>query len=212
MKRFFALMTVALSFAFVAAASDVPRYQVFLGYEFARFNPDSLLNLYPSFNTNGGSGQFVYNFAGGFGIAFDAGATTKGVLQGLNIDTTVAHALAGPRYTFKSGRWMPYAEVLFGGAFATSSSQITVPAGVVTPAVTGISDITPVTARLVTSNTGFALMAGGGLDIKLSKHIAFRPFSADYFLARMPSNLSGNDQNKNNWRATAGVTFLWGKQ
>ena len=215
MKRFLAVITVALSCALIAAAEDVPRFQTFLGYEFTRFNPDSTLNLYPSFNANGGSGQFIYNFRGGIGVAFDAGAVAKGELQGYNIDTTVAHVMAGPRYTHRFGRWMPYAEVLFGGTFASASAPITVPAGTFAAPLpfTAVNPITnPISTRINVSNNGFGMMAGGGLDIKLAKHIALRAFSFDYYLARLPNMLTGNDQNKNNWRATGGVTFMWGKQ
>ena len=54
------------------------------------------------------------------------------------------------------------------------------------------------------------MMAGGGLDIKLSKHIAFRPIGADYYLTRVPSFLTGNTTNRNNFRYSAGINFLFG--
>ena len=60
------------------------------------------------------------------------------------------------------------------------------------------------------SNTGFAMMAGGGLDIKVSKHIAFRPIGADYYLTRIPSLLTGDTSNRNNFRYSAGINFLIG--
>lgn len=54
------------------------------------------------------------------------------------------------------------------------------------------------------------MFAGGGLDIKLSKHIGFRPIGADYFLTRSSTLFTGNDTNRNNFRYTAGITFMWG--
>ena len=47
-------------------------------------------------------------------------------------------------------------------------------------------------------------------DIKFSKHMAFRPFGFDYYLTRVPSLVSGDDHNRNNWRYTAGVNFMFG--
>jgi hypothetical protein len=56
------------------------------------------------------------------------------------------------------------------------------------------------------------MLVGGGLDIKIFKRMAFRPFGLDYFLARLPSVVTGNDTNHNNLRYTAGVSFLFGKK
>ena len=43
----------------------------------------------------------------------------------------------------------------------------------------------PVTARLNTSQTKFAMTAGGGLDIKVSQHMSFRPIGVDYYLTKL---------------------------
>ena len=98
--------------------------EAFLGYQFTRFNPNS--GFVPSLNANGGSGQFVYNFYKWAGLAFDAGAVTKGVLNGRDIDTTVVHFVAGPRFAFHNhSRFTPFGEVLFGGSYATTSTRST---------------------------------------------------------------------------------------
>jgi hypothetical protein len=55
------------------------------------------------------------------------------------------------------------------------------------------------------------MLVGGGLDYKLSRHIAFRPLEAEYYLTRVPSILSnGNTTNRNNFRYAGGVNFLFG--
>ena len=51
--------------------------------------------------------------------------------------------------------------------------------------------------------------AGGGVDIKLSKHMAFRPIEFDYYLTRFSNPELGNN-NQNNWRYSGGVNFLFG--
>jgi hypothetical protein len=54
------------------------------------------------------------------------------------------------------------------------------------------------------------MLIGGGLDIKVSKHIALRPIGADYYYTRLPSFITGNDTNKDHFRYSAGVNFLFG--
>jgi len=144
----------------VASATDVGRFETFLGYNFVRFNPNS--DFIPSFNAHGGGGQFVYNFNDWIGGVFDLGAVNSGTLNGF------------------------------------------------IPPVFTANPNNPVSARLQASNTGFAMMAGGGLDIRLSKHVAVRPVGADYYLTRVSSLLTGGTTNRNNFRYSAGINFLFG--
>jgi hypothetical protein len=197
-------------FALVAAATDFPKTEAFLGYNFVRFNPNS--GFVPSFNANGGGGQFVYNVDKWIGGVFDMGAVTKGTLQGFNINTTVLNFVAGPRVTYHNhSRFTPFAQVLFGGAYSTASARVSLlPDGTVIPPGIIVPPDLPITARLNASHTGFAMFAGGGLDIKVNKHIAFRPIGADYYLTRLPSLVTGNTTNRNNFRYSAGVNFLFG--
>jgi hypothetical protein len=214
MRKRFAVIGAVPLFALVAAAADTPRAETFLGYNFVRFNPDS--GFVPSFNANGGSGQFVYNVNKWIGGVIDLGAVNKGTLNGRNFDTTVVNFVAGPRVTFhNSSRFQPFGQVLFGGAYATTSTQISLLAagGAILPPGFIVNPNLPITARLNASHTGFAMMAGGGLDIKINKHVAFRPIGADYYLTRLPAGLmGGNITNRNNFRYSAGVNFLFGAQ
>ena len=83
----------------------------------------------------------------------------------------------------------------------------------------------PFQARITGSNSGFALLAGGGLDIRISKHVSFRPVEVDYYLTRashleaelanIANNtpvVTGGNSNRNNFRYAAGVNFLFGKR
>jgi hypothetical protein len=210
MKKIFTVLAVSLSFAFVAGAADNPKMEAFLGYSFVRFNPDSA--FIPSFNANGGNGQFVYNFWKGLGAAVDAGAVNKGTLNGFNVDTTVIDFVAGPRYTIHRGRVAPFVQALFGGSHATTSAQF-----ISFPILNAIAGIPvpgnlPVTSRVSASHTGFAMLAGGGVDIKFGKHMAFRPAEFDYYLTRIPSFIISEERNRNNWRYSAGVNFLFGER
>src|SRR5262245_2849262 len=210
MKRILAVMAAVPLSALVASATDVPMAETFLGYNFVRFNPNS--DFIPSFNANGGGGQFAYNFNKWVSGVFDMGAVTKGTLGGFSIDSTVVNFVAGPRVYFRNNsRFTPFGHVLFGGAYSTASARIPLPEGIIPPGLI-VDDRQPLSARLNASHTGFAMMAGGGLDIKLSKHIAFRPLGADYYLTRLPSIVTGGISNRNNFRYSAGVNFLFGKQ
>jgi hypothetical protein len=208
MRKIIAVIAAVPLFALVASATDVPTYETFLGYNFVRFNPNS--DFIPSFNANGGGGQFVYNVSKWIGGVVDIGAVTKGTLNGFSVDTTVVNFVAGPRFTYHNhSRFIPYGQVLFGGAYATTSAPIGLTGAPILPPFLGLAPGV-LSARITASHTGFAMFAGGGLDIKLNKHIAFRPVGADYYLTRIPSFISGNTTNRNNFRYSAGVNFLFG--
>ena len=211
MRKIITVIAAVPLFALAAAATEFPKTEAFLGYNFVRFNPNS--GFFPSFNANGGGGQVVYNVNKWIGGVFDMGAVTKGTLGGFNIDSTVLNFVAGPRFTYRNHtRFTPFGQVLFGGAYSTASARVSLlPLGgeVIPPGIVVPPDV-PITARLNASHTGFAMFAGGGLDIKVSKHIAFRPIGADYYLTRLPSLLTGNITNRNNFRYSAGVNFLLG--
>jgi hypothetical protein len=206
-KSLITIGTVLLS-SCVASAEDVPQMEAFLGYNYVRFNPNS--RFFPSFNANGGGGQFVYNFNRWIGGVGDIGAVTAGSVGGLGIDSTVVNFVAGPRFTYHNeSRFQPFGQVLFGVAYSTASLPVTaaiIPGGIILPPGS------VVTARLHASNTGFAMFAGGGLDIKLGEHISVRPIGADYYLTRLPSLLTGDTTNRNNFRYSAGISFLFGPQ
>jgi hypothetical protein len=214
MQKIFVITGAALLCAMTAGATDYAQYEVFAGYNWVRFNPNS--PFVPSFNANGGNGQFVYNFNRWFGGEFDGGAVTKGTLNHFNVDTTVVNFVAGPRVTFgHQGRFRPFVHVLFGGAYNTASAQFStnIPVNPIFPPGFTPNPNAPITTRLVASNTNFAMMAGGGLDWKWTKHVYFRPIGADYYLTRVPNNIWGNGSttNRNNFRYSAGINFVWGE-
>jgi hypothetical protein len=227
-KSLFVIGAVLLS-ALVASADEFGKYEAFLGYDWVKFNPSSSCStttstcisrgFLPSFNANGGNGQFVYNFKKGFGVAFDFGAVTKGELNHQAIDATVFNFVVGPRYTFRfhEGRFRPFVQALFGGAYSAASTRLEILGGnVVTPHIfpppTVVNPDLPFSTRFVTSRTGSAILLGGGLDIKMNKHVTFRPIGADYYMTRLPSLLTGNQHNASNFRYSVGVNFLFGEE
>ena len=148
MKNCNLLIATALLTASVAAATDFPAAEAFLGYNWVRFSPDTNIPNFslPSFNLNGGNAQLVYNFRPSVGLVLDIGAVHAGGVfsignnVGVNqpgVDHTLVNFVLGPRYTFtRHSRWMPFAQALFGGARASSSTSVTVlPGGIIWPPV-----------------------------------------------------------------------------
>jgi opacity protein-like surface antigen len=204
----------SLCFAFIAGATDSPKTEAYLGYNFVRLSGDR--GLIPSRDANGGIGQFVWNFGGGFGVAFEAGAVTNRTIILNRISATVTHFVVGPRYKFRqNARLQPFVQALFGGSYATASTQIpSVPA--VNPLV-AINPLIPATGkavstRLVASRRSFAMLAGGGLDFQVSRHMQVRPFEFDYFSVQPETLIEGQSRSRNNWRYSAGVNFTFGAQ
>lgn len=208
MRNMILMIAAVLASTLVAAAEDVPQMETFLGYNYVRFNPNS--TLLPSFNANGGGGQFVYNFNQWIGGVGDIGAVTAGSVGRFNVDSTAVNFVAGPRFTYHNdSRFQPFAQVLLGGVYSTASVPVAtalLPGGIIPPSGFAVS------ARLHAANTGFAMFVGGGLDIKLSEHFAIRPIGADYYLTRLPDLVTGDTTNRNNFRYSAGVSFLFGAQ
>jgi opacity protein-like surface antigen len=210
MKVHVMALVAFLAFAMMATASDVPRFETYFGWDWIQFNPDRA--PVSSFTANGGSAQFVYNFAKGFGVTFDAGAVSRDTLSGI-LSNRQTHFLVGPRYGFYNhSRFTPFGQILFGGSNGSVSLDVTDINQVPTVLPTANPIILPdnVSVRLQASRTAFAMMVGGGLDIRLTKHVTYRLFDTDYYLTRPASLITGQDVNKNNFRVTTGVNFTWG--
>ena len=72
--------------------------------------------------------------------------------------------LAGPRFTSRSyDRVTPFCHVMFGLTRLTAGSQ---------------------------SINGFALQAGGGVDVKVTKNVAIRALEADYMMTRISGEIN----------------------
>jgi hypothetical protein len=210
MRKISVLIGVVLLFATAAAATDFSKMEVYAGYTFARINPHT--NFIPSFNANGGTAQVVYNVNRWFGAVGDFGAVNKGDIGGVQ-DTTLVNFLAGPRVSMRHARWRVYGQVLWGGVYAASSVRVTGFPVANQPALPVFIDPnSPLSVRVSSNQTAFAMIAGGGVEVKLSKRIWFRPFEVDYFLTRLQNHVTGLDHNQNNVRATGGFNFTFGEK
>jgi len=233
MRKVVTASAVMLMSSFVASATDYGKFETFLGYTYTRFQTNNLfvgepfdLNV-PNFNAHGGSAQFAYNFNRWFSAVVDAGAVTNtgsvgnfnnsilfpALSRGGGFNGILANYLLGPRVSFKKGsRFVPYVQVLFGGA--TSWQSLPVPdVALVVPAIVGGGVIIPNGAniRFNRETSGFAMTAGGGLDIKINKHVYFRPIQAEYFLTQLSPIGAFGTTNRNNFRYSIGVNFSYGE-
>jgi hypothetical protein len=224
MTKSITIIAAGLLSAFVAGATDIPKYEAFLGFTYVRanqFNQNTGLGqTIGGFDMNGGSAQFIYNFNKSFSGVADIGAVTKQNVGIINADNTTTFYLFGPRVSYRNhSRFTPYAQILFGGATRAVSRQLDVLTGsnipvfpVVTPPNLFPGANTEITAQVSATQTAFAMAVGGGLDWKLGKHFSFRPVSVDYVLTRFPSLSPRNNQNQNSIRASAGIIFTFGAQ
>jgi hypothetical protein len=119
----------------------------------------------------------------------------------------------------RSKRIRPYVQVLFGGVVAATSTQINAfvdpSQPIVLPGVNSVpvtNVLNAVSARVGAQQTAFAMTAGGGLDIKINKHLSFRPIGLDYYLTRLQNLRTAGDNNQNNLRYTTGFNFTFGAQ
>uniref|UniRef100_Q021N2 Outer membrane protein beta-barrel domain-containing protein n=1 Tax=Solibacter usitatus (strain Ellin6076) TaxID=234267 RepID=Q021N2_SOLUE len=210
MKKRLVLLAVVLMFAMTAAAQDTPKMETFLGYTYVRATPATNA---PRFSANGGGGQFVYNLNMYLGAVADLGAVHNGDLGGRQIDTTTANFLFGPRLSMRFRTMRPYFQVLFGGVYMASSTQVTALVDPSLPIVLpGVTPGAAITARVSAGQTAFAMTAGGGLDLRINKHVSFRPIGLDYYMTRLQNLRTLGDNTQNNLRYTAGFNFTFGAQ
>jgi hypothetical protein len=184
----FAVGTLMLS-AVAASAQETttPKVEVGLNYSWLHVNS---ANYDYQRTGNGGSGYFEYNFNRTVGLVADFGgyANTR---TGIN-DKALTY-LFGPRFNMRHfERWTPYAQFLFGAAYAWSG-----PSG------------------FQQNQNAFATAAGGGLDYNFSRHISIKPIQVEYVMTQFDSaNLGGSTKgfggHQNDLRYSAGVVFKFG--
>jgi opacity protein-like surface antigen len=194
MKNAFALALLLPLFSAahpVQAQVQAARLEAYGGYYYVRFNVNANVPGFPSsatYNGNGGGGQLEYNANNWLGVVGDlagygATATTNGALVG-----GAFTYLFGPRVNFRhhgfSDKVTPFAQTLVGGIWTTK----------------GIGQSA--------SENSFAMTAGGGIDVKVSRHVSVRPVQAEYFMTKIPDGLNNRQDNL---RLGAGVVVRLAK-
>jgi outer membrane protein OmpA-like peptidoglycan-associated protein len=168
----------------------VPRYELAIVYEYINFMPG---DPFSNFNNHGAAGSFAVNANRWLGLTLEVGGTTFRrnlfPLTGSNtgVEGVQNTFLGGPRLNLrKFDRFVPFVEFLVGAAHAD----------------------------VETNGTGgqysFALAAGGGIDIVLWKHVAWRFAQFDYLMTNFSGPALGADARQNNFRAASGIVVRFG--
>jgi len=85
-------------------------------------------------------------------------------------------------------RWSPFGQGLFG-------------------VVHGFDSYFPGKSSPTTYATSFVLAAGLGLDVRLQKHLLFRPIQAEYHYMQLPNNAISPANQQHDIRLSAGIVF-----
>jgi hypothetical protein len=227
--RIVVLVGLALLIGRTAFAQEYDKMELSGNYSYASGNPSNALH---NFALNGGGGAFVYNFNRFFGIKWDMqgyGASTSTFSDVTVVNplitggTTVIPSISasGNLFTYMGGvqlrlpthTFKPFGEVLIGGAHTNLYRNLNTAIGICQPvAGTTCTGTTTVVNVSGVSNNSFAVAVGGGFDIRLSKHFAFRPFQMDYLSSSFKDSLViGGHDHQNNWRYLAGINFTFGE-
>ncbi|SEB49353.1 OmpA family protein [Terriglobus roseus] len=182
---------------------DYPKSELFVGYSYLRAVP-TLADGNRLVTLNGGSTSLAYNFTRHFGLVtdFSGYADSELRLSGPGaIPTRIADSsgsvysmLFGPRFSFRAKHFTPFVQVLGGGAYAT--------------AVT-LKNCTTACTPLPEQGS-FAMTAGGGLDVNVSRHLAIRAVQAEYLMTRFANTTTAVRSTQNDMRLSAGLVFRFG--
>lgn len=193
-----AMIAVLCLFANLAAAQEpAPKWEFYGGYSF--FYPDSNIHgqrpgaLFPlvsqlESNPRGAGASLTYNFDRWFGLTLDTsthwGSGESTFARRID-DTAFSNLSFGPKITFRHEHVSPFLEVLVGDHRLMPD---------------GFHDIDKL-----------GVMLGGGLDISLSRHIAWRLIRADFVMSNYrygPPGISSTEIR--GFRAQTGLNFTWG--
>jgi outer membrane protein OmpA-like peptidoglycan-associated protein len=163
----------------------VPRYEIAGMFDYVNFNPGG---GFQSFSNYGGSGSFTWNPSRWIGLTEELGGLSyERNVNGASVDGGITTFLLGPRLNLrKFDYFIPFAEFLLGGAH-------------VGPPMTGAD-----------SQSAFAIAAGGGVDIALTRSIAWRFAEIDYLMTNFSGPSVGGNARQDNLRLGTGVVFRFG--
>ncbi len=152
-----------------------------------------------SFWLQGGAIELHHRFYRGLGVV---ASVTGGHVAGDGVTIAPLNtvtAVFGPRYTISTdkGRLAFFGQGLIGEVDGFRSSF---------PSGSGSTAIP--TNGVIGSANGFALQVGGGLDLRLGHHFAFRPIQASWLRTQLPN---GNSNKQDTMQLGAGLVFRLGR-
>jgi outer membrane protein OmpA-like peptidoglycan-associated protein/opacity protein-like surface antigen len=185
--------------------ADTPKIELFLGYSNLLATPMSLSNRID--DLQGGDTNIAFNFNRYLGLVGDfagyhANTLTFNQVGGPSRDVgaggTAFSYMGGPRLSYRRPHFTFFAQALFGDA---NARKVTI------NGCTGSPSCAP-----LPSENSFAMALGGGLDLNLTRHLAFRIIQAEYLMTRFmdPSSAAGTTGTRNNVRLSSGIVFRSG--
>jgi outer membrane immunogenic protein len=170
-----------------------PRYaplEISFNYSYARSN--AAPGQCGCFNMIGGNSDVAIHAFRPLSVVADlTGERATSIGAGAGNDLSLVVFTVGPRlsHRFAGGRFTPFVQGLIGVAHGFDG---------VFPGSNG---------SLFGAATARAVLAGGGLDLTINRHLAIRAIQADYVRTQLP-NGQGNQQNL--LRAGAGIVLrVW---
>jgi outer membrane protein OmpA-like peptidoglycan-associated protein len=163
----------------------VPKFEVAGMFDYVNFSPGG---GFANFNNYGGSGSFTWNPSRWICLTEEIGGMgyTRNV-NGTSLHGDTTTFLLGPRLNLRRfDYFIPFAEFLIGGVHGGSE-------------MTGDG-----------SQSAFALAAGGGVDIALSKHIVWRFAEIDYLMTDFSGSALGGNSRQDNLRLGTGIVIRFG--
>jgi len=172
---------------------DFQRGELFAGYSYLRIQkPDSM-----SLNANGWNTSVTGNVKKWVGLTADISGHYGSSAYLSDMTDHRLSALFGPTFSYrKISRVTPFAHFLLGVTRQTVQGKIPI----VCPATVPVC---PVLAFTQTSSA-FTFATGGGVDLRLTKHVWIRAVQADY----VRPNFTNDTQN--NVRISAGIVYRFG--
>jgi outer membrane protein OmpA-like peptidoglycan-associated protein len=168
----------------------VPKYEFAGMYDYVNGAPG---NPFADFAAHGGSGSFTYNASKWLGLNAELGGYhfSRNVFPFLGTNDkaigSMVSFLFGPRINLrKFDRFVPFAEFMLGGA--RSGLEMT---------GTG-------------NQSSFAVAIGGGVDMVLTKNLAWRVAQMDYFMTNFSGPALGGNARQDNFRIGTGLVARLG--
>jgi outer membrane immunogenic protein len=161
---------------------DIPRVEIGANYNY--FHANAPPGQCGCFALNGGSGSVIVNLRPAWSAVADIAVAFANDVDNTQQNITIVNYLFGPRYTRRtSSRFVPYGQILFGGAKENVNFEFTI------------------------NRNSFGLLGGGGVTTRLGRRFGLTIGDVSYVYTRIP-NAKNNAQN--NIRVATGVTYRFG--
>jgi outer membrane protein OmpA-like peptidoglycan-associated protein len=168
----------------------LPRYEVGISFEYIDFSPRGDFNRFQGY---GGSGSFTYNVNRWLGLTLEGGdasfSRTEFPLTGnqTHIDGGLTTIMGGPRLNLRHfDRFVPFLEFMAGTAHSGNG-------------MTGRG-----------SQYTYAMVGGGGVDLALTKNVAWRVAEIDYLWTNFSGPAVGSTARQDSFRASTGLVLRFG--